>query len=54
MTPMKTRKLQIVTIQKILCLMFKLNYNFGHDVLKKNCARPKHVEGKLQVLDNSN
>ena len=35
MIPMKTRKLQIVTMQKDLWLLFKLNYNFGHDVLKK-------------------
>ena len=35
-------------------LYLKLNYNFVHDVLKKNWVRPKLVAGKLQVLNNSN
>ena len=35
MAPMNTRKLQIVTMQKNLWIMFKLNYNFVHDVLNK-------------------
>ena len=35
MTPMKTRKLQIVTMQKDLWI-FKFNYNFGPQLLNKS------------------
>ena len=44
-----------VTMQKgIYGLCFKLNYNFEHGVLKKNCAKPELVAGKLLVSDVSN
>ena len=40
--------------KRIYGLYLKLNYNFVHDVLKKNWVRTKLVAGKLQVLNNRN
>ena len=49
MALMETRKkLHIITRQRDLWNKFQLNYI----VLKKYCARPKMLQGKLQVLNN--
>ena len=51
MEPMNTRKLQMVTMQKSLWLIFKLYCYFVPDVLQKNWARPEFVAGKLQIYE---
>ena len=40
MAQISTRKLQMITMQKNLWLMFNLNYNFVRDVLKKIALDP--------------
>ena len=52
MAQMNTRKLQMVTMQKSLWLIFKLYCYFVSDVLQKNWARPEFVTGKLQIYEH--
>ena len=51
MAPLNTRKLQMVTMQKSLWLIFKLYSYFVPHVLQKNWARPKFVAGKLKIYE---
>ena len=47
MVPMNTRKLQMVIMQRNLWMMFKLNYKFVRDVLKKIALDSNFVQENI-------